>query len=108
MQPIVAQKDYSPGSAFSTAEVFHSLSLMKVIAALLWIWPLTYELLTEQLEWKQESARSKVSYKDISIIFKLKRKREENLRPIILLTHIMSNSAGSHTFTSETSLHARG
>lgn len=31
---------------------------MKVIKALLWIWPLPYELSTEQLKWKWESAHN--------------------------------------------------
>lgn len=70
-------------SIFLMLRFFFSLSLMKVITALLWIWPLPYELLTEQLEWKWESVHSKVSHKDISIIFKLTGDKEENLQLII-------------------------
>lgn len=32
---------------------------MDVASALLWIWPLPYELLTEQSEWKWESGTQK-------------------------------------------------
>ncbi len=75
------QKDHFP-----LAEIFLSLSLMKVITALLWIWPLQYELLTEQLEWKWESEHSKVSHKGVSIIFKLRREKKKKV------CHWLSNS----------------
>lgn len=56
--------------------------LMKAIRSLLWIWPLPHELLTEQLEWKWQSAHSKVSHKDVSITFM---RHEDEKLPLIIL-----------------------
>lgn len=64
---------------------------MKVIKALLWIWPLPYELSTEQLKWKWELAHNLPQGRFL-LFSRQGAKEKENVTLIIQLTHTMPDS----------------